>query len=99
MSAKIETKLQKLSRLQEHFSESQPSKKKKITENQGEPINLVGKKVEEETKINLSDDKDNQIIKLDSEALNQISENRESNGVVTQDPKYSISYFKPCFFK
>ena len=84
MSAKIKTKLQKLSRFQEYFSEVPPQKKVKT--NDKSPKNLVTKPPQDpipepkskkesinEVMEEEIDEKDNQIVKLDVEALNNIS--------------------------
>lgn len=85
MSAKIKTKLQKLSRFQEYFSEVEVPPQKKVKTNDKPPKNLVTKppqtpipepkhqKEPIKEAIEEIDEKDNQIVKLDVEALNNIS--------------------------
>ena len=107
MSAKIKTKLQKFSRLQEYFDEVQDKKIKKIKGDVDPPINLTthnkkankseqeknGQKNEKDIEMKHSsisneenlDDKDNKIVKLDIETLNDISKNdtNETNPILT----------------
>ena len=95
MSTKIKTKLQKVSRLPEHFNEADPPKKKKIKSQNNPSVNLVNREEKtvkpeidhdnipenqenipksKKSKLN-SDEKDNQLIKLNVETLNEISKN------------------------
>ena len=99
MSTKIKTKLQKLSRFQEYFSEVEVPPQKKVKTNDKSPKNLVTKpphdpipepKNKKEPIEEEIDEKDNKIIKLDVEALNNISkdDNEEEKPTIEQSNEH-----------
>jgi len=85
MSAKIKTKLQKLTRLQDYFSELEDHAHKKVKTNEKSPVNLVNKTTHHVSHSKIETNNKNEEEDKENPKGNQIGFDEKDNQLVKLD--------------